>query len=35
MRLRKAAYAMSARFRTERTVAAPAEPKDLNGFPPP
>lgn len=34
MRLRKAAYAMSARFRMERTGVPMAEPKDLRAFPP-
>lgn len=33
MRLRKAAYAMSARFRMERTGAPLAEPRDISGFP--
>jgi hypothetical protein len=33
MRLRKAAYAMSARFRMERSGVSLAEPKDMSGFP--
>jgi hypothetical protein len=33
MRLRKAAYAMSARFRMQRTGVASAEPKDMHAFP--
>lgn len=34
MRLRKAAYAMSARFRMERTGVPLVEPKDISGFAP-